>query len=239
MPWYFNLPDDNPKYATSWEKIIDTSSFLAPIGLTVTEQSDPYFKVSYEGHECQWNGPSWPFATTQTLKALSNFLNNYSHNKTISKDDYYNLLLQYARQHKIENDKGEIINWIDENLNPYNGDWISRTRLKDWEGNGWSDDKGGVERGKDYNHSGFTDLILSDLLGIKPQLNKTIEINPLIPDNWDWFAVDNISYQGEKLSLVWDRTGKKYSRGKGLMLLKENVLVARSSKIEKLIYTMG
>ena len=239
VPWYFNLPDDNPKYATSWEKIIDTSSFLAPIGLTVTEQSDPYFKVSYEGHECQWNGPSWPFATTQTLKALANFLNNYSHNKTISKDDYYNLMLQYARQHKIENDKGEIINWIDENLNPYNGDWISRTRLKDWEGNGWSDDKGGVERGKDYNHSGFTDLILSDLLGIKPQLNKTIEINPLIPDNWDWFAVDNISYQGEKLSLVWDRTGKKYNRGKGLMLFKENVLVAKSSKIEKLIYTMG
>ena len=238
VPWYFNLPDDNPKYATAWEKIIDTSSFLAPIGLTVTEQSDPYFKVSYEGHECQWNGPSWPFATTQTLKALSNFLNNYSHNKTISKGDYYNLLLQYARQHKIENDKGEIINWIDENLNPYNGDWISRTRLKDWEGNGWSDDKGGVERGKDYNHSGFTDLILSDLLGIKPQLNKTIEINPLIPDNWDWFAVDNISYQGEKLSLVWDRTGKKYNRGKGLMLFKENVLVAKSNKIEKLIYTM-
>ena len=239
VPWYFNLPDDNPKYATAWEKIIDTSSFLAPIGLTVTEQSDPYFKVSYEGHECQWNGPSWPFATTQTLKALSNFLNNYSHNKTISKGDYYNLLLQYARQHKIENDKGEIINWIDENLNPYNGDWISRTRLKDWEGNGWSDDKGGVERGKDYNHSGFTDLILSDLLGIKPQLNNTIEINPLIPDNWDWFAVDNISYQGEKMSLVWDGTGKKYNRGKGLMLFKENVLVAKSSKIEKLIYTMG
>ena len=238
VPWYFNLPDDNPKYATAWEKIIDTSSFLAPIGLTVTEQSDPYFKVSYEGHECQWNGPSWPFATTQTLKALSNFLNNYSHNKTISKGDYYNLLLQYARQHKIENDKGEIINWIDENLNPYNGDWISRTRLKDWEGNGWSDDKGGVERGKDYNHSGFTDLILSDLLGIKPQLNNTIEINPLIPDNWDWFAVDNISYQGEKMSLVWDGSGKKYNRGKGLMLFKENVLVAKSNKIEKLIYTM-
>ena len=238
VPWYFNLPDDNPKYATAWEKIIDTSSFLAPIGLTVTEQSDPYFKVSYEGHECQWNGPSWPFATTQTLKALSNFLNNYSHNKTISKGDYYNLLLQYARQHKIENDKGEIINWIDENINPYNGDWISRTRLKDWEGNGWSDDKGGVERGKDYNHSGFTDLILSDLLGIKPQLNNTIEINPLIPDNWDWFAVDNISYQGEKMSLVWDGTGKKYNRGKGLMLFKENVLVAKSNKIEKLIYTM-
>ena len=57
----------------------------------VTEQSDPYFKISYEGHECQWNGPSWPFATTQTLKALANFLNNYSNNKTVTKNDYFDL----------------------------------------------------------------------------------------------------------------------------------------------------
>ena len=40
------------------------------------------------------------------------------------------------------------------------------------------------------------------------------------------------------MSLVWDGTGKKYNRGKGLMLFKENVLVAKSNKIEKLIYTM-
>lgn len=243
VPWYFNLPDDEPKYAIAWNKIKDTTSFLAHFGLTVTEQSDPYFKVSYEGHECQWNGPSWPFATTQTLKALANFLNNYSNNKTVSKDDYYNLLSQYARQHKLENENGEKVNWIDENLNPYTGDWISRTRLKDWEGNGWSDDKGGVERGKDYNHSGFTDLILSDLLGIKPKLNNTIEIKPLVPDDWDWFTVDNISYQEEKLSLVWDRTGEKYNTGKGLMLFKENefkekILVAQSINIDELTYTM-
>ena len=45
-------------------------------------------------------------------------------------------------------------------------------------------------------------------------------------------------FQGEKMSLVWDGTGKKYNRGKGLMLFKENVLVAKSNKIEKLIYTM-
>ena len=78
IPWYFNLPDDEAKYAAAWNKIMDTTGFYAPVGLTVTEQSDPYFKISYEGHECQWNGPSWPFATTQTLKAMANFLNNYS-----------------------------------------------------------------------------------------------------------------------------------------------------------------
>ena len=238
VPWYFNLPDDDPKFALAWKKVMDTTGFYAPVGLTVTEQSDPYFKISYEGHECQWNGPSWPFATTQTLKALSNFLNNYSENKTVNKNDYYNLLLQYSRQHKLENENNEIVNWIDENINPYTGDWISRTRLKNWDNKGWSDEKGGVERGKDYNHSGFTDLILSDLIGIKPKLNSTIEINPLVPDEWDWFAVDNLYYQGEKFYLIWDRTGKKYNRGKGLKLFKDNILVANSNKIQKLTYVV-
>jgi len=238
VPWYFNLPDDEPKYAVAWNKIMDTTGFYAPIGLTVTEQSDPYFKISYEGHECQWNGPSWPFATTQTLKALANFLNNYSNNKTVTNNNYYDLLLQYSKQHKLKNNKGEIINWIDENINPFTGDWISRTRLKNWDNKGWSDEKGGIERGKDYNHSGFTDLILSDLIGIKPKLNNTIEIKPLVPDDWEWFAVDNIYYQDKKFSLIWDETGKKYGRGKGLTLFRDNILVANSSKIEKLTYSI-
>ena len=238
VPWYFNLPDDEAKYAAAWNKIMDTTSFYAPVGLTVAEQSDPYFKISYEGHECQWNGPSWPFATTQTLKALANFLNNYSNNKTVTKDDYYNLLLQYSRQHKLENENGVTVKWIDENINPYTGDWISRTRLKNWDGKGWSDEKGGVERGKDYNHSGFTDLILSDLIGIKPNLDNIIEINPLVPDYWDWFAVENLYIQGKKFSLIWDRTGKKYNRGNGLSLFRDNILVAKSSKIEKITYSM-
>ncbi len=238
IPWYFNLPDDEAKYSAAWNKIMDTNGFYAPVGLTVTEQSDPYFKISYEGHECQWNGPSWPFATTQTLKALANFLNNYSKNKTVNKNDYYNLLLQYSRQHKLENENGIKVNWIDENINPYTGDWISRTRLKNWDGKGWSDDKGGVERGKDYNHSGFTDLILSDLLGIKPNLDNIIEINPLVPDEWEWFAVDNLYYHGKKFSLIWDKTGKKYNRGNGLSLFRDNILVAKSSKIEKITYSM-
>ena len=223
VPWYFNLPDDKPKYSLAWEKLKDTLGFSAPYGLTVTERSHPYFKISYNGHECQWNGPSWPFATTQTLKALANYLNNYSKNKSILKDDYYSLLLQYAESHKIINESGQKQNWIDENLNPFTGDWISRTRLKEWENGTWSEDKGGVERGKDYNHSSFCDLVLNDLLGIKPKLNNTIEINPLIPDNWEWFAVKNINYQGKKIDIVWDEDGKKFGLGKGLTIFVDDI----------------
>ena len=235
IPWYFNLPDDNKKFALAWKKIKDSAGFAAPLGLTVTEQSHPFFKISYQGHECQWNGPSWPFATSQTLKAMANFLTNYSNNKTVSKNDYYNILLQYAKQHKIKNDKGEILNWIDENFNPFTGDWISRTRLKNWEGKGWSKDKGGIERGKDYNHSGFCDLVLSDLLGIKPSIDNSIEIKPLIPQNWEWFAAENIPFQGKDISLIWDKTGEKYGLGKGLMLFVDKILVEQKDRIQNIL----
>ena len=238
VPWYFNLPDDKEEFSLAWEKIKDSTGFAAPLGLTVTEQSHPFFKISYEGHECQWNGPSWPFATTQTLKAMANFLTNYSNNKTVSKNDYYSLLLQYAKQHKIKNDKGETFNWIDENFNPYTGDWISRTRLKNWEGKGWSEEKGGVERGKDYNHSGFCDLVLSDLIGIKPNINNSIEINPLIPDDWEWFAVENIHFQDKEIDLIWDKTGNHYHLGKGLMLFVDQNLVIQKDKIQKIVFDL-
>ena len=43
------------------------AGLLAPFGLTTAEQRHPRFAISYQGHECQWNGPSWPYATAVTL----------------------------------------------------------------------------------------------------------------------------------------------------------------------------
>ena len=228
VPWYFNLPDDKIQYATAWQKIKDTIGFAAPIGLTVTERSHPYFQISYKGHECQWNGPSWPFATTQTLKALANHLNYYTNHQMVSKKDYYELLLQYAKSHKRTNHKGETLNWIDENLNPFTGDWISRTRLQTWDNGTWSSEKGGVERGKDYNHSGFCDLIISDLLGLKPQIDGSIKLKPMIPESWDWFCIDRVVSNGREIRVVWDKNGEKYKLGQGFMIFINGKLVKKS-----------
>lgn len=234
VPWYFNLPDDNPDYSNAWNKVMDTTGFHAPYGLTVCERSHAFFEINYTGHECQWNGPSWPYATTQTLKGLSNLLNNYTNRGNVSKEDYYELLLQYSKSHSIVDEQGRKQKWIDENLNPFTGDWISRTRLKTWDNGTWSQAKGGVERGKDYNHSGFCDLVISDLLGFKPGIDNTIEINSLIPDSWDWFCLGNVNYRSRKLTVVWDKTGEKYEKGKGLMIFIDGELKAKSSRIEKI-----
>jgi len=232
-PWYFNLPEDDPKYIKAWNKILDTTGFAAPFGLTTTERSHPYFEIKYEGHECQWNGPSWPFATTQVLKSFSNFLNNYKYNGNLTKLDYYQLLKQYAQSHRITWENGESQMWIDENINPFTGDWISRTRLKTWDNNTWSSKKGGEERGKDYNHSGFCDLIINDLIGFKPQLDGSIAIKPLVPDNWDWFCLDNVYYQGKILTVLWDKTGNHYKRGEGFQVFYNGNRIFKSEIVEE------
>lgn len=234
VPWYFNLPDDKPAYAKAWQYLMDTTAFYAPYGLTVCEQSHPYFEISYEGHECLWNGPSWPFATTQALKALANFTNNYDQQGVNGKEDFYTLLRQYANSHSRTLDNGQKVPWIDENLNPFTGDWISRTRLKTMENGTWSDKKGGKERGKDYNHSAFCDLVISDLIGLKPQLDGSLEIQPLVPESWDWYCLDKVNYHGKPLTIVWDKDGSRYGKGKGYRVFYNHQLVAESESIKPL-----
>jgi len=215
-PWYFNLPEQN--FSSAWKFLMDTTYFLAPYGLTTTERKSPGFRISYEGHECQWNGPSWPYATSITLTALGNLLNNYSQ-QYVTKDDYYQLIKTYAESHKITLDGENTISWIDENMNPFTGDWISRTRLKSWENGTWSKGKGGVERGKDYNHSTYCDLIISGLIGIRPQSDNHLDVYPLIPDNkWDYFCLDNLKYHGHEITVYYDKTGKRYKKGKGFFI---------------------
>jgi len=232
-PWYFNLIEDT-KYACAWKYLMSPDHFYAPYGPTTAEQCSPGFKISYEGHECQWNGPSWPFATSVTLTSLANLLNTQKQNY-ISKEDYFNLLQIYTRCQHLTKEDGVVVPWIDENLNPFTGDWISRTRLKTWNNGTWSNEKGGVERGKDYNHSTYCDLIISGLIGIRPQENGMLTINPLLPDNtWDYFCLENVKCWGNNITVIYDKTGTKYHKGKGFMVFVNGRMMASSRELSLL-----
>ena len=220
-PWYFNIPE--AKHAVAWRQLMDNEGFRAPYGLTSVEQRHPGFKVSYEGHECQWNGPSWPFATSITLTGLANLLNGEKQN-VVSQADFFDSFLTFSRAHQRVNEQGKTVSWIDENLNPYTGDWISRTRLKNWDANGWNKGKGGVERGKDYNHSTFCDLLITGIIGVRPSASDTLVINPLIPDNaWDYFCLDGLQYHNKVITVLFDKSGKKYGRGEGFRVFVDQV----------------
>lgn len=219
VPWYFNLPADEPRYAAAWRQLMDTAGFFAPYGPTTCERRHPYFALSYQDHECQWNGPSWPYATSQTLTAMANLLDNYRH-AGVTRADYYRLLMVYARSQRRRLPDGRVLPWIDENLNPLTGDWISRTRLARWPEGPWPAGKGGRERGKDYNHSSFCDLVITGLIGIRPRWDDSLELRPLLPQGqWDYFCLDNVRYHGRIITVLYDQTGRRYRRGRGFRIL--------------------
>jgi hypothetical protein len=233
-PWYFNLPEQGKGYDQAWGYIKRNDGFNAPYGLTTAEQSHRDFKITYEGHECQWNGPIWPYSTSITLTALANLLNNYEQD-VVSKVDFFDQFVKYSLSHRIVNEKGNILPWIDEDQNPYTGEWVSRTRLKVWKNGTWSDEKGGVERGKDYNHSTYCDNLISGLIGIRTQEDNSVIINPLIPTNtWDWFCMDGIKYKGKIISVLYDKYGTKYKRGRGLFIFVDGSMKAQKENIEKI-----
>lgn len=229
-PWYCNMPDADKSAA--WKQLMDPQGFYAPYGPTTAEQRHPKFTISYKGHECQWNGPSWPFATSITLTGLANLLNGPAQD-AISSADYFDILKIYTKSHRLKLDDGHIVPWIDENLNPTNGDWISRTRLKTWKNGTWDSGKGGEERGKDYNHSTYCDLIISGLIGLRPRADNTVEVNPLAPQSWDYFCLDRIPYHGLNLTILFDRTGSHYSKGKGLRVFADGKEIAASETLTR------
>ncbi len=208
---------------------MDRQGFFAPFGLRTAEKRHPKFSIAYKGHECQWNGPVWPFATAVTLTGLANLLNGPPQD-AISSKDYFELLKIYAKSQRRKLEDGRVVPWIDENQNPATGDWISRTRLKN---NDWDSGKGGVERGKDYNHSTFCDLVISGLIGLRPRPDNVVVVNPLLPPSWDFFCLDQILYHGLSLTILFDKTGSHYGKGKGLRVFADGKEIAASEKLER------
>jgi hypothetical protein len=73
IPWMFNLPDPHPDHAAAFAQLTDPQGFAAPFGLTTAERRHPEFRNRGVG-TCEWDGALWPFATSQTLYALANYL---------------------------------------------------------------------------------------------------------------------------------------------------------------------
>lgn len=213
IPWYFDLPDDSKKYNVAWKQVLDENGFLAPFGLTTAERRSPRFRTHGTG-TCEWDGAVWPFATSQTMTALANFMNDYNQN-IVKKKDYYKLMNVY-----VESQYYRGRPYIGEYLDESTGYWLMGDR----------------ERSRYYNHSTFEDLIITGIVGLRPRSDDKIEVNPLIPvDQWDYFCLDNLSYHGDKLTILWDKTGNKYHRGKGLRIFRNGKEIASSNTLEHLI----
>jgi hypothetical protein len=204
VPWQFNMPENRAAYEVAWKTLMDPKFFYAKFGPTTVERDDPLFSLSTTC--CWWSGQSWPFATTQTLKGMANLLQNYEQD-AVSREDYVKLLSVYAKTHRK---KG--VPYIAEAAHPDTGSWEGHDSYN---------------HSEHYFHSGYVDLVITGLVGLKTRADDEIEIDPLAPKTWAYFALDDVAYRGRKVSIVWDRDGQRYGKEKGLAIYADGNLVAR------------
>ena len=221
-PWYFGM--SLPEKASAWNQLLDEKGFAAPFGLCFAERRAPGFKISYEGHPCQWNGPSWPFATSIALTGLAHALADNTAG-SLGRDAFAKLLGQYAAQQVLKTKDGRSVPWVDENLDPFTGEWIARKILK----------MGGAkgERGEDYNHSTFADIVIAGLCGVHPHLDGTLELRPLVPASWDYLKLEDVKVHGRMISVYWDRTGTRYGKGAGFSVYANGKEVYRAGSPQR------
>ncbi|MFM7250529.1 MAG: MGH1-like glycoside hydrolase domain-containing protein, partial [Planctomycetaceae bacterium] len=221
VPWQFDMPSRGRGYERAWRYLLDPDFFRAPFGPTTVERHDPLFLL--QPHCCWWSGQSWPYATTQTLKALANVLQFRSPGfsnaspglqEDVTAADYVDLLAAFARTHR----KGGRP-YLAEACHPDTGSFEGHDAYN---------------HSEHYFHSGFADLVITGLVGLVPRPDETLEIRPLFPAAWDHLRLDRVVYRGREVAVVWDRDGTRHGLGPGLHLLAEGRVIATAPTVGRL-----
>jgi len=219
VPWQFNMLESDQRYEAAWAKLMDRDGFYADFGPTTVERNDPMFLL--KDSCCWWSGQSWPFATTQTLKAMANLLQQHSADTRtaaatlpITPADYQEMLKIYSRSHRKDGRP-----YLAEALHPDTGSFKGHDAYN---------------HSEHYLHSGYCDLVITGLVGLIEQADDRLVVDPLAPAEWDYFALDDVPYHGHRLSILWDRTGERYGRGAGLHVLSSGQILASSATLGRL-----
>jgi hypothetical protein len=221
LPWMFDLVPDEAKYSQAWAHLLDPNSLGGKAGMRTVEKNYEYYMRQYRylgtARECQWNGPIWPYQTTQVLTGMANLLDHYDQRGPVTRSDWMRELRLYTQMHF----QGGRLD-LEEDYDPETGKPIV-----------------GLDRSHHYFHSGYLDLILSGLVGIRPRADDVLEVNPLLPAAGDpqalaWFRAERVPYHGHEVSVTWDADGTHYGRGRGLAIELDGREVARKAQLGRI-----
>lgn len=215
IPWMFGAADAGD--ASAWSQLLDPQGFAGAFGPTTAERRSPWFMYQ-ASNCCRWDGPSWPFATAQTLTGLADLLDDYPAQSALSKDDYVNALRTYAAT-QTRNGRP----YVAEAHSPDADQWIYDA----------------YNHSEDYNHSTFDDLVLSGLVGLRPQAGGDLVLQPLAPSSWDHFAAENVPYHGHNITVLWDRDGTHYGQGPGMRVYVDGQLSRTSATLRNMTVGVG
>jgi hypothetical protein len=144
---------------------------------------------------------------------MANLLDDYDQS-VVTRSDWMKLFGIYTRTQR-KNGRP----YIAEGANPDNGSWAGFDSYY---------------HSEHYFHSGYVDLVITGVVGLRPRADDTVEVQPMAPESWDYFALDGVRYHGHKLSIVWDRKGNRYRHGRGLTVIADGRAIARSPRLTRL-----
>ena len=202
-----------PQYANSSAAVMfDLNGFLTEYGPTTLEVRNQYYDATKPSDYCCFcNGQPWPFSTAHTLKSLAAIYR--SGNSSLIADQYVQYLSMYAATQQ-------------KNGQPY----VAESHYPPMDS--WSADS--TNHSEQYDHSTNNDDVITDLLGILPQLDNNLVISPIIPQNWTYFAVENLAYHGHLITVIYDQDGSRYGNGSGLTVFVDGAKTTTEMELQQL-----
>jgi hypothetical protein len=61
------------------------------------------------------------------------------------------------------------------------------------------------------------------------QEENKVTINPLLPEGrWDYFLLDGLPIKNHEMAVMYDATGERYKKGRGLMIFINGAMVKKT-----------
>ncbi|KAI0193891.1 Six-hairpin glycosidase-like protein [Astrocystis sublimbata] len=207
FPFRFGIGLNESYAQPSLDSLFDPQGFYAAYGPTTLEIRDPWFAGRKPtDYCCWWNGMSWPYSTSHTLKSMAAIYRAGVSNMTA--EQYHIYLEKYAQTQQKNG-----MPYVAESHYPFENEW-SRDESN---------------HSEHYDHSTNNDDVITGLLGILPQADDTIKISPIIPSNWTYFALENLPYHGHLVTVLYDSDGTRYNAGSGLSVYVDGAMVHRGA----------
>lgn len=185
-PFYFGLPPAEGPYTQAWASVVDPEQLWTPWPVASCSQQAPAYSqdgwpVGPGGSGCMWNGPTWPHANSLVLPAMAATLRRQPQGP-LERAHLLELFASYTLAQFREGDPARP--WTGEFYRGDTGAWKTAER--------------------DYFHSTWIDVLVADLIGLRPRADALLEVHPLLDaDTWSWFYIAGVRYHDRDVTLTW------------------------------------
>ena len=78
--------------------------------------------------------------------------------------------------------------------------------------------------------------MIRGICGVQPAEDNLLIMNPLLPEGlWDYFLLEELPYKGHKITIVYDKDGTKYGKGKGFWVEEEGSVLGRQQELKEMM----